>query len=44
MWAALAAIGRDPDTGGYRRGGWTPTERAATDWFLDQCAARNLTI
>jgi N-carbamoyl-L-amino-acid hydrolase len=44
MWAALAAIGRDPSTGGYRRGGWTPTERAATDWFLDQCAARDLTI
>ncbi len=44
MWAALAAIGRDPDTGGYRRGGWTPTERAATDWFLDQCVARNLTV
>ena len=44
MWAALAAIGRDPSTGGYRRGGWTPTERAATDWFQDQCAARALTL
>lgn len=44
MWAALAAIGRDPETGGYRRGGWTPTERAATDWFLDQCAVRGLRV
>ncbi|TCO41620.1 N-carbamoyl-L-amino-acid hydrolase [Kribbella antiqua] len=44
MWAALAAIGRDPATGGYRRGGWTPTERAATHWFEDQCAARNLRV
>ncbi|ADB35763.1 amidase, hydantoinase/carbamoylase family [Kribbella flavida DSM 17836] len=44
MWAALAAVGRDPSTGGYRRGGWTPTERAATDWFTDQCAARDLTL
>jgi N-carbamoyl-L-amino-acid hydrolase len=44
MWAALAAIGRDPETGGYRRGGWTPTERAATDWFTDQCAARDLRV
>jgi N-carbamoyl-L-amino-acid hydrolase len=44
MWAALAAIGRDPDTGGYRRGGWTPTEREATHWFLDQCAARGLPV
>lgn len=44
MWAALAAIGKDPSSGGYRRGGWTPTERAATDWFVDQCAARGLTL
>jgi N-carbamoyl-L-amino-acid hydrolase len=44
MWAALAAIGRDPSSGGYRRGGWTPTERVATDWFVDQCAARGLTL
>ncbi|TCC54132.1 allantoate amidohydrolase [Kribbella capetownensis] len=44
MWAALAAIGKDPSTGGYHRGGWTPTERTATHWFQDQCAARNLTL
>ncbi|WP_233712057.1 allantoate amidohydrolase [Kribbella turkmenica] len=44
MWAALAAVGRDPDTGGYRRGGWTPTEREATAWFTDQCTRRNLTL
>ncbi|MFG1623940.1 allantoate amidohydrolase [Kribbella sp. NPDC049227] len=44
MWAALAAIGRDPSTGGYHRGGWTPTERTATHWFRDQCAARDLTL
>lgn len=44
MWAALAAIGKDPETGGYHRGGWTPTERAATDWFVDQCAVRGLEL
>ncbi|WP_433163392.1 allantoate amidohydrolase [Kribbella sp. CA-247076] len=44
LWASQSAIGRDPDTGGYRRGGWTPTEREATHWFTDQCAARNLTL
>jgi len=44
LWADQSAIGRDPDTGGYTRGGWTPTEREATHWFLDQCAARNLTV
>ena len=44
LWAALSAIGRDPDTGGYHRGGWTPTERDATHWFQDQCVARGLTL
>ena len=44
LWADQSAIGRSPDTGGYRRGGWTPTEREATHWFLDQCAARNLKV
>jgi N-carbamoyl-L-amino-acid hydrolase len=44
LWAALAAIGRDPDTGGYHRAGWTPTEREATHWFLDQCVTRDLSV
>lgn len=44
LWAELAAVGKDPSTGGYRRGGWTPSEREATDWFTDQCVARGLTV
>ncbi|WP_328524507.1 allantoate amidohydrolase [Kribbella sp. NBC_00359] len=44
LWADLSAIGRDPDTGGYHRGGWTPTERDATHWFQDQCVARGLHV
>ncbi|MEV6411130.1 allantoate amidohydrolase [Kribbella sp. NPDC051718] len=44
LWADLAAIGKDPSTGGYHRGGWTPTEREATAWFLDQCAQRGLAV
>jgi N-carbamoyl-L-amino-acid hydrolase len=44
MWAELARIGRDPDSGGYHRGGWTPAERAATHWFTDQCASRGLRL
>ena len=43
MWAALAAIGNDPSTAGTT-GGPTPTQRTATHWFRDQCAARNLTL
>lgn len=44
MWAALAAVGKDPSTGGYHRGGWMPAEREATDWFTGQCASRGLTL
>jgi len=44
LWADQSAIGRDADTGGYTRGGWTPSEREATSWFLDQCATRDLTV
>ncbi len=44
LWTDLSAIGRDPHTGGYRRGGWTDTERAATSWFVDQCTTRGLTL
>ncbi|GAB2557366.1 allantoate amidohydrolase [Kribbella endophytica] len=44
LWTDLSAIGRDPHTGGYRRGGWTETERAATSWFVDQCTTRGLAL
>ncbi|MFC0624689.1 allantoate amidohydrolase [Kribbella deserti] len=44
MWPALAAIGRDPESGGYSRGGWTPAERESTAWFVDQCATRGLEV
>ncbi|MDX2968494.1 allantoate amidohydrolase [Kribbella solani] len=44
LWADQSAIGRHPETGGYTRGGWTPTEREATHWFLNQCATRDLTV
>jgi beta-ureidopropionase / N-carbamoyl-L-amino-acid hydrolase len=42
LWADLAAIGRDPGSGGYSRGGWTPSERDATAWFTDRCRSRGL--
>jgi N-carbamoyl-L-amino-acid hydrolase len=44
MWLELAAIGRDADTGGYRRPGWSPAVRECEEWFLHQAAARNLTV
>jgi N-carbamoyl-L-amino-acid hydrolase len=44
MWAELAAIGRDPVSGGYHRPWLTPAERAAQYWFLDQCRGRGLVV
>jgi N-carbamoyl-L-amino-acid hydrolase len=44
LWADQSAIGRHPESGGYHRGGWTPTEREATRWFQAQCAARGLAL
>ena len=44
MWAELARIGRDPESGGYFRGGWTPAERDATAWFVAQCNERDLAV
>jgi N-carbamoyl-L-amino-acid hydrolase len=38
----LAAIGRDPATGGYHRLAWTDEDRAARGWFAAQAAAREL--
>jgi N-carbamoyl-L-amino-acid hydrolase len=40
----LAAIGRDPESGGYRRPGWSPAEREAQQWFLDACHSRGLVV
>jgi len=41
-FAGLAAIGRDPATGGYHRFAWTDEDRAARQWFAGQAAARGL--
>jgi len=40
--AALAGIGRDPTTGGYRRYGWTAAELACREWFRAEAAVRGL--
>ena len=44
MWKDLASIGHCAETGGYRRAGWTPAEREAMAWFLDECHSRNLIV
>jgi N-carbamoyl-L-amino-acid hydrolase len=41
-FGGLAAIGRDPATGGYQRFAWTDEDRAARQWFAAQSKARGL--
>jgi N-carbamoyl-L-amino-acid hydrolase len=42
MWATLAPLGRDKDSGGYRRFAWTAADRDVRDWFKAQAADRGL--
>jgi beta-ureidopropionase / N-carbamoyl-L-amino-acid hydrolase len=42
LWAELEPIGRDPQTGGYRRYSWTPADTACRAWFTAQAAKRGL--
>ena len=44
MWAALAPIGRDGATGGYRRFAWTRTDHDLRDWFAAECTDRGLVL
>ncbi|SCD56167.1 N-carbamoyl-L-amino-acid hydrolase [Streptomyces sp. DfronAA-171] len=42
MWDSLAPLGRDKDSGGYRRFAWTGADRDVRDWFRQQAADRGL--
>ncbi|WP_328917835.1 MULTISPECIES: allantoate amidohydrolase [unclassified Streptomyces] len=42
MWRDLAAIGRHPGSGGYRRYAWTAQDRDCRAWFRDQASVRGL--
>ena len=43
-WSQLAAIGRDPNTGGYRRLAWTDADLAAREWFAAAATERGLDV
>lgn len=43
-WESLLPIGRDGDTGGYRRYAWTPADVACRAWFQEQAHARDLKV
>jgi N-carbamoyl-L-amino-acid hydrolase len=42
LWRAVAGIGRDERTGGYRRFAWTAADLACRDWFRTAAAERSL--
>ena len=44
MWDALAGVGRDPGTGGYRRFAWTREDAELREWFAGEAAARGLDL
>jgi N-carbamoyl-L-amino-acid hydrolase len=44
LWAELEGVGRDPETGGYRRFAWTRTDHDLREWFAGECAARGLDV
>jgi beta-ureidopropionase / N-carbamoyl-L-amino-acid hydrolase len=44
LWRELEPIGRDPDTGGYRRYSWTAADAACRAWFTRQAELRGLAV
>jgi beta-ureidopropionase / N-carbamoyl-L-amino-acid hydrolase len=44
LWSAIADIGRDPNTGGYRRFAWTEADLSMREWFGGECATRGLDL
>ncbi len=44
LWASLAPIGRDGDTGGYQRYAWTPADLDCREWFVEEALDRDLDV
>src|SRR6186997_251505 len=44
MWSAIAGIGRDPSSGGYRRFAWTDPDLELREWFTGEATARGLDL
>ncbi|MCY9784635.1 allantoate amidohydrolase [Nocardiopsis sp. EMB25] len=44
MWADLAPVGRDADSGGYHRYTWAGADTDARAWFTGEAAARGLDV
>lgn len=44
MWGALAEVGRDPRSGGYRRFAWSREDALLREWFAGEAGARGLDL
>ena len=44
MWAAIAPIGLQASTGGYRRFAWTSQDAELREWFAGEASARGLDL
>jgi N-carbamoyl-L-amino-acid hydrolase len=44
MWEALASVGRDGRSGGYRRHAWTAQDAALREWFAGEADRRGLDV
>ncbi len=44
LWRELEPLGRDPQTGGYRRYSWTQADAQCRAWFTAQAQRRGLTV
>ncbi len=44
MWAALELVGRNPESGGYRRYAWTREDATLREWFAGEAAVRGLDL
>ncbi|GAA1808993.1 allantoate amidohydrolase [Luedemannella flava] len=44
LWRSLEKIGRDEETGGYRRHGWNGADLECREWFAEEAADRDLEL
>ena len=44
MWESIEGIGRNPDSGGYRRFVWNDADHTLREWFADQAHHRKLDL
>ena len=44
LWNEVAPVGRNPDTGGYRRFAWTAEDLTLREWFAGAARARGLDV